>query len=263
MHLLYIPALMFYLIAGTFCLSRLLSRTGPVSAYVIVPAVLALIFHTLWLGQDMLIGTGQDLGLLNMASLVSFIISMMMTVATVQYRVWILLPVVYGFSALILAGANLIPMHYITHLEQRPELLAHISFALLAYATLIIASLFALQHWYLDHTLKSRSVMAMHPALPPLMTIEKQLFWLIKAGVILLTMSLISGYIFLDDLFSQGKAHKAIFTLIAWLGYLILLWGHHKNGWRGRIVVIFSLTGAILLTLAYFGSRFVKEVILS
>jgi len=263
MQQLYIPALIFYILAAAICLKRLLSRVGPVSGYVLTPAIIALICHTLWLGHDMFLGEGQDMGLLNVASLVSFIIAMMITAATTKYRVWILLPVVYGFCALILAAANFIPMQYITHIEQRPELLTHISFALMSYATLIIASLFAVQHWYLDYTLKKRSIMIMHPALPPLMTIEKQLFWLIKAGVVLLTLSLISGYLFLDDMFAQGKAHKAILSFSAWLGYITLLWGHSQRGWRGRIVVIFSLVGAIVLTLAYFGSRFVKEVILN
>lgn len=263
MQQLYLPAALFYLLAGGICLTRLLSRSGPVSGYVLLPAMTALICHTLWLGNDILIAKGQDLGLLNMASLVTYIIALMLTIATSIYKVWILLPVIYGVCALLLAAANFIPMHYITHLEQRPELLTHISFALLAYATLVIASLFALQHWYLDNKLKQRTISNLHPALPPLMTIEKQLFWLIKAGLVLLTLSLVSGYFFLDDMFAQGKAHKAILSFIAWFGYLTLLWGHSKKGWRGRIVVFVSLAGALMLTLAYFGSRFVREVLLS
>ncbi|MBP6791419.1 MAG: cytochrome c biogenesis protein CcsA, partial [Aeromonas sp.] len=49
----------------------------------------------------------------------------------------------------------------------------------------------------------------------------------------------------------------------AWCVYALLLWGHHTRGWRGRKVIMLSLIGSFILTLAYFGSRFVKEVLLS
>ncbi|CRZ45564.1 putative Inner membrane protein [Vibrio cholerae] len=44
--------------------------------------------------------------------------------------------------------------------------------------------------------------------------------------------------------------------------YSILLWGHYRKGWRGKKVTWFAVAGATLLTLAYFGSRFVREIIL-
>jgi len=61
---------------------------------------------------------------------------------------------------------------------------------------------------------------------------------------------------------AQGKTHKAVLSLLAWGVYSTLLWGHYHRGWRGRRVVWFSMVGAFLLTLAYFGSRFVKEIII-
>ncbi|MGL4771348.1 MAG: cytochrome C assembly family protein, partial [Plesiomonas shigelloides] len=95
-----------------------------------------------------------------------------------------------------------------------------------------------------------------------LMTIERQLFQITLIGEILLTLTLISGWFFLQDMFAQGKSHKAILSMLAWVVYGVLLWGHFRQGWRGRRMVYFSLIGAFLLTLAYFGSRFMQEVIL-
>ena len=43
------------------------------------------------------------------------------------------------------------------------------------------------------------------PGIPPLMTVEKQLYHLVIIGVILLSLSLATGFIFLEDMFADGK----------------------------------------------------------
>ena len=63
-------------------------------------------------------------------------------------------------------------------------------------------------------------------------------------------------------MFAKEEAHKAVLSIIAWFIYAILLWGHFRKGWRGRLVIYITIAGSSLLTLAYFGSRFVREVIL-
>ncbi len=93
--------------------------------------------------------------------------------------------------------------------------------------------------------------------------VERQLFKIILIGTGLLTLTLITGSIFLEDMFARGTAHKSILSLVAWFVYSTLLWGHYRKGWRGRKVTWYAVAGASLLTLAYFGSRFVREIILS
>ncbi|HSB96504.1 MAG TPA: cytochrome c biogenesis protein CcsA, partial [Spongiibacteraceae bacterium] len=56
--------------------------------------------------------------------------------------------------------------------------------------------------------------------------------------------------------------HKTVFSLISWLIFAILLWGHHRLGWRGHTAVRWTLAGFSLLVLAYFGSKFVLELML-
>ncbi|MGL4251641.1 MAG: cytochrome C assembly family protein [Aeromonas sp.] len=255
-------ALAFYLLA-IFASLHLLLSTRPVAQRSLFACVgLALVTHASALGTEILQGSGQNLSMLNVASLVSLIISAFMTSITRRFNGWILLPVVYSFSALLLAASALIPGRYITHLEAHPQLLLHIGLALMAYSVLMIACLFALQLACLDKQLKSRKLSQL-PAMPPLMTVEKRLFQLISAGVVLLTLSIASGLFFLEDMFAQGKSHKTVLSILAWCIYVVLLWGHHTYGWRGRKVISLSLLGSLILTLAYFGSRFVKEVLLS
>jgi len=46
-------------------------------------------------------------------------------------------------------------------------------------------------------------------------------------------------------------------------GCVVVAIGHMKKGWRGKPVVITIMVAAFVLTLAYFGSRFIQEVILN
>jgi ABC-type uncharacterized transport system permease subunit len=78
----------------------------------------------------------------------------------------------------------------------------------------------------------------------------------------LLTVSLLSGLVFVDDLFSQHLVHKTTLSIMAWLAFGLLLWGRWRYGWRGRSAVRLTLAGIVLLLLAYFGSKLVLEIIL-
>lgn len=98
--------------------------------------------------------------------------------------------------------------------------------------------------------------------LPALDTLEALLFYLIKIGLAVLTVSLVTGLVYVDDLFGQHLAHKTILSIFAWLVFALLLWGRWKRGWRGRVAVRMTLAGIALLLLSYFGSKLVLEIIL-
>ena len=44
--------------------------------------------------------------------------------------------------------------------------------------------------------------------------------------------------------------------------FAVLLWGKHRLGWRGTTAVRWTVAGFGLLILAYFGSKFVLELVL-
>jgi ABC-type uncharacterized transport system permease subunit len=93
---------------------------------------------------------------------------------------------------------------------------------------------------------------------------ERLLFRLIALGFVLLTLTVISGVFFSEQLFGIPFRweHKTIFTLLSWLLFGILLAGRHWRGWRGKTALTFTLIGFATLLLAYVGSRFVLEVVL-
>lgn len=253
----------FYIVAAIVASNQLLSSQKPLSSKFLLPITVALITHVIWLYEHVFLVGGQDLQILNVVSLVTFIISLLSTIASKRLNTGVLLPVVYGFTVFNFIAVIYLPSHFITHLETNPAVGSHIILALLAYSILSIASLFALQLAYLDYRLKNHKLPLTKINMPPIMTLEKSLFQFIFIGFILLSCTLLTGFIFLDDMFAQGKAHKAILSIIAWVIYGVLLWGHFKEGWRGRLTVYVTIVGSSLLTLAYFGSRFVREIILN
>lgn len=146
----------------------------------------------------------------------------------------------------------------------------HIAIAILAYSTLTIAAfhavLMALQESKL-HThgsTKSGWFALAIDRLPALLTMEKLLFRLIAVGFSLLTLTVLSGVVFSEQLF--GKAfkwdHKLVFTMLSWALFGVLLAGRRWRGWRGKTALSFTLSGFATLLLAYVGSRFVLEVVL-
>lgn len=253
----------FYIVAAIIASNQLLASKKILTGYFLAPIILALVTHAIWLYEQVFMHHGQNLQILNVVSAITFIMALLSTLASKRLNTGLLLPVVYGFTVINFIAVSYLPSHFVTHLETHPQIGAHIIFALLAYSMLTIASLLALQLAFLDYRLKNRKLPLTSLKLPPIMTLEKTLFQFIFIGFILLSCTLLTGFIFLEDMFAQGKAHKAILSIIAWVVYAVILWGHYSQGWRGRFMVNITIIGSSLLTLAYFGSRFVREIILS
>lgn len=98
----------------------------------------------------------------------------------------------------------------------------------------------------------------------PLLTLERLTFRFVSAGFVLLTATLLAGWLFSETLYGRAWRwdHKAVFSLLSWLAFAVLLLGRSRFGWRGRSAVRVLYGGAALLLLAYAGSRFVLEVVL-
>ncbi len=255
-------ALVAYSISLALIIPGLLTKNSAWRRMAILSAVIALICHALALEARIFPDddSGQNLSLLNVGSLVSLMICSVMTFVASHNRGWLLLPIVYSFALINLALAAFVPNEYITHLEGTPGMMVHIGLSLFSYATLIIAALYALQLAWIDYQLKNKRLI-FTSEMPPLMGIERKMFHITQVGVVLLTLTLCTGLFYMHNLFSSENIDKAVLSILAWFVYIVLLWGHYHEGWRGRRVVWFNVTGATLLTLAYFGSRMIQEFI--
>jgi ABC-type uncharacterized transport system permease subunit len=255
----------FYMLASGIIVTGMFQERGPNKLAAIISVLMAIGLHIAILRSGILIEpkSGQNMSMLNVASLVGWLISVTMLTASFRLPNTILLPVVYSFTGLIVLLSSLIPSAHVIQISAQPNLIIHISLALFAYACLAIASLYAIQLSYINLRLKEKNASLLHSSLPPLMAVEKILFKLLFVGTILLTLSLVSGFMFLDNMFAKEQAHKTLLSLLAWGLYSIILIGHSVFGWRGKPVIWSTIVGGVLLTLAYFGSRFVREVILN
>ncbi len=93
----------------------------------------------------------------------------------------------------------------------------------------------------------------------PLLRIERLTFQFVTAGFAALTATLLLGWWVTP---AWHWDHKTVFSVLAWLVFGALLAGRAAFGWRGRRATRGVYAGAVLLLLAYVGSRFVLEVLL-
>jgi len=203
---------------------------------------------------------------LNMAtsfSVVAALLAVFSTIRGTRPGSLLLRPVIYLFAALGVVLVIIAPVDWGATLSSRNGLIVHIVLSLVAYGVLVLATLYAIQLLYLTRVLKQRRANALARYLPPLMSVEHYFFRLLAAGTLLLITALLTGFIFLDDMLTQGQAHKTILSMLAAALYAALVIAHKFRGVRGKFIVVGSIVASIILTLAYFGSRFVKDVILS
>ncbi len=138
----------------------------------------------------------------------------------------------------------------------------HLILSLCSYACLSVAALLTVIAPWQSRRLRLKPATA-SGFLPSLESLDNETFQLILIGFCLLTVALLSGFFFLENLSAQHLPHKVILSLLSWFVFGILLLGRWKLGWRGKTAMRFALLGFFLLLLAYFGSKWVLEVILN
>ena len=141
-------------------------------------------------------------------------------------------------------------------------LISHVVLSILAYSILTLAALQALFLAAQESVLHNHSRGRFLEFLPPLQTMEKLMFELIGLGFVLLTLSIASGFYFLENMFAQHLAHKTILSIVAWFIFGTLLTGRAFYGWRGITATKWTISGFLALMLAYFGTKFVLEIVL-
>ena len=93
---------------------------------------------------------------------------------------------------------------------------------------------------------------------------EVLLFELLWVGQVLLSLGIIAGLLFIDDIWGiDGVIHKTFFSTLSWTAFAILLWGRHKLGWRGTTAIRGTLIGFTLLIVGFYGSKFALQYIIS
>jgi ABC-type uncharacterized transport system permease subunit len=227
--------------------------------------VAPLVLHGYTLYESVFAGVGLNFGVGSAVSSIVWLTAMIYWLSGFFYRLeglqTLVAPVAAVAVLLPLAFPSLRPLAN----TEFPAFKAHISIAMLAYSLLTIAALHALLMAVVERRLHHHPTLpSVLTNMPPLLTMENLLFRVIWVGFILLTLTLISGIVFSEEVFGQPLkfTHKTLFGIISWCVFAALLAGRQLYGWRGRIAIRWTLSGFIILLLAYLGSKFVLEVIL-
>lgn len=258
-HVLALLAIVLYLAAAGGLARPLLSGGKPLNRVSLSLAGLAVLIHA-----GILLGMHRgalDLHFFAALSLVAFVVSVLTLLVNLSRPVAALGVIVFPLAALLVAIDSFfapptlpMPMDW--------QIKLHVTVALIAFGVLSIAAVLAIllaaQEWALRH----RQFGPWLRALPPLTLTETLLFRLISAGFVLLSLTLLTGVLFVDNLFGQHLVHKTVLSIVAWLVFGVLLYGRWRHGWRGTRAVNLTLIGMAVLVLAFFGSKAVLELVL-
>ncbi len=231
-------------------------------------AVLAgIVLHGMVLQRLMFGAEGINLGLGNAVSLIVWLTVLIYWLGSWVYPIASLQMYVLPVAAAGALLALVLPSQRFLSLATRPALAAHLVMSLLAYSLFTIAALHALLTSALDRGLRRGTLPPALRGAPPLIAMESLLLRIIQVGFILLTLALVSGFVFSEQVFGKAvtfphNAHKVVFGVLSWVIFGAFLVGHRFYGWRGRTAALLTLIGFGLLLISYVGSKFVLEVIL-
>lgn len=223
--------------------------------------VIALTLHSVVLYQGIFVAEGLNLGFFNAASLMTWVVAIVLLITTLARPVLTLGVFVWPLAAVSVV-LTMVFGHQAHAIDTTFGVRTHIVVSIVSYAILTIAACQAVALAIQDRSLRGARSHHFVNHLPPLQTQESILFQLLAVGFFLLSLSLVSGVMFVEDMFAQHLVHKTLLAFLAWLVFAILLFGRWRSGWRGRTAIRWSLSGFGLLLLAYFGAKLVLEIIL-
>ncbi|HEY4145550.1 cytochrome C assembly family protein [Pinirhizobacter sp.] len=264
-----LPAIALYLSAALALARPLFGSHAPMGRLAMWLAGMAVILHA-WLLLGLHRGT-LDLHFFAVLSLVAWVVSAM-TIGVNLFRPIaglgiFIFPLTALFVALDPLTVNFTTLDAFVAPTTAPELKdwqikLHITFAFLGFSVLSIAAVLAILLAIQERALRRSQFKHWLRALPPLTLAESLLFRMIAVGFALLTLTLLTGVLFVDNLFGQHLVHKTVLSIIAWAIFGALLLGRWRYGWRGSRAVNLTLLGMGMLFLAFIGTKFVLELVL-
>ena len=264
--LLSLSAALLYLAAAGVSLyctrQRIRGAPPPGKAALMTPWMAAWGLHTWSLYRHTFLADGLNLEFFNVMSLILWLVAGLLGASTLHRRLEPLAVALLPLAAVAVLLAAFAPARTQPVPLTQPGIQVHILVSLLAYSVLTFSALQALLLAVQDQHLHNHRPGGFVRTLPPLQEMEQFLFQLITAGVVLLTLSLATGFLYVDDLFAQHLVHKTVLSIAAWLVFSTLLWGRWRFGWRGRKAIRLTMVGFAVLLLAYLGTKFVLEFLL-
>lgn len=199
------------------------------------------------------------LSFFNTASLVSCIVISYLIILSARKPLQTIFIFSYPFAALCLISSLAFHNNTLSYQPDGTGIFIHIMLSIISYSVFCIAVIQGILINIQNKNLKKHNQMILMRNLPPLLTMENLLFEMIWGGTILLGIAILTGAIFVDDLFAQHLVHKTVLSITAFIIFTTLLAGRHLYGWRGLTASKWTLWGFAFLMTGFFGSKLVLE----
>ncbi|MGR9100155.1 MAG: cytochrome C assembly family protein, partial [Gammaproteobacteria bacterium] len=219
-------------LTSSICIAKDLSskKTAAPKINPLLFAWIAACIHGYITYHALLTPDGVNLGFFSSTSLVSVIVVLLFLLAAISKPIEKLGIAIFPIAALMLCLEEIVPArsHILTNTTWQMDV--HVLTSIVAFSLLNIAAFQAILLAIQDHQLHRHAPNRLFRSLPPLQTMETLLFQMIGAGLIFLSISLISGFFFIEDLFAQHLVHKTVLSIIAWVVFFVLLMGRIRYG---------------------------------
>jgi ABC-type uncharacterized transport system permease subunit len=233
-------------------------KAGAIGAGLAGAAVVA---HVLWLSGTLRAEPGYALDIAAALSLFGLVVGCIAVLLALRVNFRAPAAILLATAGILAIGTGSLSSMREVH-EPGWPLAAHITLSALAFGLLATAALLTLVLAVQDAGIRSRRPAPWLAALPPMESLEQAVFILLRIGFIALSTTLLIGFFFVTDLFSQRLVHKVALAIAAWAIFGALLLGRWRFGWRGRKARRLALAGFVVLFMSYFLTKFVLEVML-
>ncbi len=255
-------AIVFYLLGSIFQAQNILGQKNKRNQVFLV-GFIAVFAHAISAISVIKTPSGYHFGLFEISTLIALSVSLLALISSLRKPLENLLLGFFPLAIISIIASLAIRSSY-PPTNIGVGLASHILISIIAYSMMTIAAMQAGFLAYQNHQLKHHHASGLLRKFPPLQDMEVFLFELLWVGQILLSLGIIAGFMFVEDIWTQrGLLHKTFFSILAWAVFTALLWGRHQLGWRGNTAIRGTLIGFTFLLLGFYGSKFVLEYVFS
>ncbi len=260
-----IIALIFYLLAASKLGVKIYNNNEDgfrqTKRIVLSFGAIAIILNGIILRNAIFSGDSIELGFSNAWALISWFIALVVMLISVRKPIENLLVIIFPLAAFGIIVLLFSTRHHIPADSIPMGIKIHILLSIVAYSLLTIASFQAALLAFQEHELSHRRPALIMKILPPMQVMENTMIRIIVVGFFMLSLSLVTGFMFVHDIFAQHLMHKTILSALSWFVFALLLWGRWQMGWRGQKLIRWTLGGFLMLMLAFFGTKLILELI--
>ncbi len=248
-----------YILAVGLIINQLYKNNNSNNFLIIGLLISAIILHLIDLNK-IISDNGIAFGIANSIFVTTWTIGLLTLIVFIKKDIRFLAAIIYILLILILLAIQFFPDTNTKIITI--DFASHILISILSYSILTLVFVHSILLLMQDRHLHEKNINLFTQKFPSLQTMEELFFHMLYFGFVLLSLSLLSGFVFLEDIFAQHLAHKTVLSIIAWIIFAVLIVGHKTLGWRSKTAFIFYQIGFILLITSYFGSKFVLEKLL-